>query len=241
MALCHDVTDDLPDEHVTYFKDGRWMTYAEMIASMDDMVGRLIAALERTGLRENTLVIFTTDNGTAGSSYPTIDEDGKMVRPKVVSVRDGKVVPGGKGKLDDTGTRVPLIANWPGHIEPGQTVEAMLDLTDYLPTLAEVAGLPNDNIPRDGVARDGISFAPQLLGDPNRRQQRSWVYLELSGKRCLRSPDWKLYADGRFFDLQNDPLEERSLSKSQLTGEAAHNHAELDKVLNELKGPLPNP
>ena len=229
MALCHDVTDDLPDEHVAFYKDGRWMTYAEMIASMDDMVGRLVAALERMGLRDSTLVIFTTDNGTAGASYLTIDNNGKMVRPNVVSVRNGKVVPGGKGKLDDTGTRVPLIANWPGHIESGQTVDTMVDLTDYLPTLAEVAGLPNDEVPRDG-----ISFAPLLLGNANRGPQRSWVYIEVSGKRCVRSREWKLYADGRFLDLRNDPLEEHPLGQGQLTGDAIRHLAELQQVLTGL-------
>ena len=234
MALCHDVTDDLKDEQVAYYKDGRWMNYAEMMASMDDMVGRLVAALDRMGVRDNTLVIFTTDNGTPGASYLSVNEKGKMVRPKVVSVRNGKVVPGGKGKFDDTGTRVPLIANWPGHIKPGQKTDAMVDLTDYLPTLAEVAGLKDD-----GVPRDGISFVPVLLGSPDGSPQRPWIFIELRGKRCVRSHAWKLYDDGRFFDLKNDPGESSSLSKEQLTAEASRNHAELSEALMGLKGPLP--
>lgn len=233
MALCHDVTDDLKDEHVAWFRDGRWMTYAEMIASMDDMVGRLVAALERIGVRDNTLVIFTTDNGTPGASYLTVNEKGKMVRPKVVSVRDGKVVPGGKGKFDDTGTRVPLIANWPGIIEPGQESSQMVDPTDYLPTLAEVAGLEEDGIPRDGV-----SFAPALLGTSDESRQRRWVYLEVRGTRCVRSRDWKLYGNGRFFDLRNDPGEKSPLGTGRLTGETGRAHEELIKVLNGLEGPL---
>ncbi|HAH49287.1 MAG TPA: Cerebroside-sulfatase [Planctomycetaceae bacterium] len=123
MALCHDVTDDLKNEHVAYYKYGRWMTYAEMMASMDDMVGKVVASLNEMGVRDNTLIIFTTDNGTPGASYLTVNENGKMVRPKVVSVQNDKIVPGGKGKLDDTGTRVPLIANWPGHIKAGTEVD----------------------------------------------------------------------------------------------------------------------
>ena len=234
MALCHDVTDDLKGRHVAWYQDGRWLTYAEMIASMDDMVGRLVAALERIGVRDETLVIFTTDNGTAGASYLTVDEKGKMVRPKVVSVRDGKVVPGGKGKLDDTGTRVPWIANWPAQIKPGQTVDDMVDLTDLLPTLAEVAGL-ND----DGVPRDGVSFAPLLLGKSDRGRQRSWIFIQLRGNRCVRSPGWKLYDDGRFFNLSSDPGESNSLGKEPLGGEAGRRHAELSNVLMGLRGPLP--
>lgn len=232
MALCHDVTDDLKGEHVAYSKHGRWMTYAEMMASMDDMIGRLIGALKRMGVRENTLVIFTTDNGTAGASYLYVDEKGKMIRPKTVSVRDGAVVPGGKGKFDDTGTRVPLIANWPGRIKPGSETDDMVDLTDYLPTIAEAAGLPDDKI-----ARDGISFAPVLFGK-KRSPQRPWIYVELRGQRCVRSPDWKLYGDGRFYHVANDPAERTPIRKNEFKGGAAAARAKLATALNQLQGPL---
>ncbi|MCG8602413.1 MAG: sulfatase-like hydrolase/transferase [Verrucomicrobiales bacterium] len=228
MALCHDVTDDLKDEHVAFYKDGRWMNYAEMAAAMDDMVGRLIFHLNRMGIREDTLVIFTTDNGTAGKSYLTVDGNGKMVRPKVVSVQNGEIVPGGKGKLDDTGTRVPFIANWPGTIEPGRIINEMVDLTDLLPTFEELAGAEPD-----GVRRDGISFAPLLLGR-NRERQRPWVFIEHRGKKAIRSPDWKLYGDGRFFDMQADPKEKRPLKKSGIDGEALEEFIELEKAINGI-------
>jgi arylsulfatase A len=241
MALCHDVTDDLQDKQVAYFKDGRWMTYGEMVASMDDMVGRVVNALERMGIRDNTLLLFTTDNGTAGVSYLTIDGEGQLVRPRVVSVRDGKVVPGGKGKLDDSGTRVPLIARWPGRIIPGREVDQMVDLTDYLPTLAEVADLPDDGVPRDGV-----SFAPVLQGSPQKAEMqragtRTWIYLEHQSKRCVRTEDWKLYDDGRFFDLRSDPGESRSLGEDRLTDRTSRKHVELTRILGGLKGPILDP
>jgi arylsulfatase A-like enzyme len=228
MALCHDVTDDLKDEHVAYYKDGRWMTYAEMIASMDDMIGRLTRSLDRMGVRDETLILFTTDNGTAGASFHNVDERGKMVRPKVVSVRDGNVVPGGKGKHDDTGTRVPLIANWPGRIRPGQELNEMVDLTDYLPTVAELAGLKND-----AVVRDGVSFAPLLFGH-ERSRSRPWVYCEHRGRRSVRSPNWRLYDDGRFFDLKNDPGESSAVEPGQMTGEASRQHARLTEALSGM-------
>ena len=232
MALCHDVTDDLKDEHVSYFRDGRWMNYAEMMGSLDDMVGRMIRGLERIGVRDNTLVIFTTDNGTPKASYLYVDEDGEMVRPKVLSIQNGKIVPGGKGKFDDTGTRVPLIANWPGKIKAGSVVDEMADLTDLLPTVAEVAGLDDD-----GVARDGISYAPVLFGE-NRATERPWIYVELKGKRCVRSPRWKLYDKGRFYDLENDPLEKSPLKIETLSSEGREEHARLQKALDGLTGPL---
>lgn len=223
MALCHDVTDDLKDEHVSFANDDWWLTYGEMMASMDRMIGRLVAFLDRSGLRDNTLIIFTTDNGTPAASYLTLDESGKMVRPKVVSVRNGQVVPGGKGKLDDTGTRVPFIANWPGKIAPGSVVDDMVDLTDLLPTVVEVAGLEND-----GIDRDGISFAPTLFGQA-RSSKRDWIYIEHRGKRCVRSKDWKLYGDGRFYDMNKDPLEKSPIKES------SDELAKLQQTLDQLK------
>ena len=224
MALCHDVTDDLKGEHVAFYRDGRWMTYAEMMSSMDDMIGRLIRFLDESGLRENTLVIFTTDNGTAGKSYLTVDENGKMVRSKVVSVRNGEVVPGGKGKMDDTGTRVPLIANWPGRIEAGSEVDDLADLTDLMPTLLEIAGIePAENL-------DGVSLAPVLLGKPEQGASRDWIYLEHRGRRCLRSRRAKLYWDGRFFDLAGDPLEKKALSPETLSGNLREEYEKLETI-----------
>lgn len=225
MALCHDVTDDLNDRHVAFYKDGRWMNYAEMAAAMDDMVGRLIFHLKRMGIREDTLVIFTTDNGTAGKSYLTVDNNGKMVRSNVVSVRNGEVVTGGKGKLDDTGTRVPFIVNWPGTIEAGRTVDEMVDLTDLLPTFAELAGADSD-----GITRDGMSFAPLLFGKP-REKDRPWIFIEHRGKKAIRSPEWKLYGNGVFYDMQADPSEKRPMKKADLDGDALEGYAELEKAM----------
>lgn len=228
MALCHDVTDDLKNEHVAYYKDGRWMTYAEMISSMDDMVGRLVAALDRMGLRNDTLILYTTDNGTPAASYLSVDDDGRMARPKVFSIRDGRVVPGGKGKHDDTGTRVPLIANWPGKIAAGQVNDDMVDLTDYLPTVAEIAGVNDDD-----VFRDGISFAP-LLFDDAREKTRDWIYSEHRGKRSIRSKDFRLYDDGRFFDLNADPNEESAVPAEGQTERRSRERKRLSRLLDEM-------
>ena len=227
MALCHDVTDDLKGRHVAYATDGRWLTFAEMISSMDDMVGRLVAALDRMGARKNTLVIFTTDNGTPAASYLYVNEKGKMIRPKTFSIRDGKVVPGGKGKLDDTGTRVPFIANWPGRIQPGSETSAMVDLTDLLPTFTDLAGIKNDAMPRDG-----ISFASVLFGK-KRDRDRPWVYLDHRGRRCVRTHAWKLYDNGRMFDMKNDPAEKKPLASDA----KKRQRAELQAVLNEMTAP----
>lgn len=230
MALCHDVTDDLGGRFVPFHRDGRWMSFAEMVASMDAMIGRLVTALEESGLREETLVLFTTDNGSPSGSYLTV-EDGRMVKEPVVSMRRGTAVPGGKGELTDAGTRVPLIANWPGRIAPGQVADDMVDLTDFLPTLAELAALPPDPEPRDGT-----SFARRLTqGIPSARE---WVYAEHRGRRFARTRGWKLHDDGRLFDMTADPNEQSPLPPDANDGAAAGQRERLARILTNLQGPL---
>ncbi len=229
MALSHDVTNDLKDQYVTFYQDDRWMTYAEMMASMDDRVGRLLAALDAMKLKQDTLVLFTTDNGTPKATYLYVDEAGEMVRTPVYSVRHNQVVPGGKGKLDDTGTRVPLIVRWPGRIKAGETSEVMVDLTDLLPTMAEIAEVQNQDVPRDG-----ISFAPVLEGRA-RERSRSWVYTEKKRNDCIRSRDWRLYRDGRCFDLRNDPKELNPVVREHLSPSAQDAIAQLQSQLDLMQ------
>ena len=116
MALAHDVTDDIP-EQVPYVpgKD-RWMDYGEMIVSMDAMVGKLVNKIDQLGLRNDTLILFTGDNGTAQRSKLRHIKGRKYEYEQVYSIRNGQRVPGGKGTLLDIGTNVPLIASWPGWI-----------------------------------------------------------------------------------------------------------------------------
>ncbi|MHC4996781.1 MAG: sulfatase/phosphatase domain-containing protein, partial [Planctomycetota bacterium] len=168
---------------------------------------------------------------TAAASYLTTDANGKMIKHKVDSIRHGQVVPGGKGKFDDTGVRVPLIANWPGRIRPDGENNDLVDLTDFVPTLADVAGLDSD-----GVERDGISFAPLLFGR-ERERERPWIYSEHRGRRCVRSLNWRLYGDGRFYDLLNDPTETTPLTRDRITVDADRHRMRLQKVLDEMHAP----
>ena len=224
MALAHDVTDDLKDRQVPYVpgKD-RWMNFKEMIESMDDCVGRLVAALDRLKLRENTLIIFNTDNGSAGRSKLRHTPKG-YVFEKVVSTRSGVRVPGGKGLLNDRGTRVPYIANWPGKIRPGQVVDDLIDLSDILPTMTALANAPTPN------NLDGQSFAWRLTG--NEGEPRKWVFAEHRGKMWVRTKRFKLYNDGRFYNVADDP-EERVRVKSPL-GEAKVAHRFLSQVSKQV-------
>ncbi len=217
MALCHEISDDFSPVPPPA-PDGHYLSFAEMVAEMDRMVGRLVAAVDRLGLRKRTLIIFTTDNGSPGRYLTSIEfVDGKPRRrhAPVVSTMNGREVPGGKGRLTDAGTRVPLIANWPGVIEPGTECEALVDFSDFLPTLAELAGAP---LPQ-GAKLDGQSFVAQLL-DPG-AEGREWVFCEHQGRKWVRTGRWKLYDDGRLFDMQNDPEERHPVAADEQSAEAA--------------------
>ena len=211
MALAHEVTDDLP-KPVPHGPFGRYDSYAEMVAEMDRGVGRLMAALDALELREKTLVLFLADNGTPPEII--IRADGlKLIKTPVSSVRDGVVIPGGKKQLTNAGTNVPLIANWPGVIRPGQEVNDLVDFSDILPTLLDLAGRPVDR----SLKLDGVSFADRLRRGVE--SPRSYAYCEeavlpkpggvepdgkSSGLVWVRTQNWKLYNDGRLFHVAED-------------------------------------
>ena len=174
MALAHDVTDDIP-EQVPYVpgKD-RWMDYGEMIESMDDMVGKLVKKIDQLDLRDDTVILFTGDNGTAQRSKLRHIEGRKYEYEQVYSIRNGKRLPGGKGTLLDIGTNVPLIASWPGNIQAGSRGHELVDFSDWLPTLARLARA------KPTQPHDGVSFTSALL-HTRRREARTFAFAEHRG------------------------------------------------------------
>ncbi len=162
-----------------------------MVKYADEIIGRMVDALDELGLAENTVVLVTSDNGT----------------PEEIRLRrSGEMRPGGKGELTAAGTHVPLIASWPGRIAPGRASGALIDLSDFLPTLLELAGAP---LP-PGLTLDGKSFAPVLLGSG--AGARRWVFSQVQERCFVRGGRYKLYDDGRFYDVAADPEEERDLA-----------------------------
>lgn len=222
MAVAHEVTDDL-DQPVPHGPFDRYDNYAEMVAEMDRGVGRLVAALSALKLRENTLILFLADNGTPPEII--IRAEGKdLIKTPVVSRRNGRDVPGGKKQLTDAGTNVPMIANWPGTIAPGQQVDDLVDFSDILPTFLDLAGV---TVPADQQF-DGVSFANRLRGLG--ASPRTFTYCEeavlpkpggvepdgtSSGLQWVRTQDWKLYNDGRLFHMAEDPVEQYPLSANE--------------------------
>ncbi len=192
--------------------NGKWETFAEMVTNMDRQVGKLVAALDRLKLRRKTVILFSADNGS-----PT----------KVTSRVGDRKIKGGKAKLTDAGTRVPLIANCPGVTPAGRTNDDLIDFSDFLPTLAELASA---KLPAD-LPIDGRSFTAQLQGRPGR--PREWVFTELGGKRWVRNKRWKLYQDGRLIDMQADS-EEKNPIPAGSSAAADQQRGQLQVVMKRL-------
>ena len=166
--------------------------FAAMVAYMDKMIGRLDAKLAELGLRDNTLLIFIGDNGTNSA---------------ITSRFRGADYPGGKGSTSARGTHVPMIASWPAVIREGRVCSDLISAADFLPTFCEAAAVA---VPE---TVDGVSFLPQLRGEKG--TPREWLYTwysprqkaDLTVKECAFDQHHKLYRDGRFFDLRQDPFE----------------------------------
>ena len=229
MALAHDVTDDIPKQVPYVPGKDRWMDYGEMIESMDAMIGQIVARLDKLNLRQNTIILFTGDNGTARRSKLRHIKGRKYEYEQVYSIRNGQRVPGGKGTLLDIGTNVPLIANWPGHIQAGSRNQGLVDFSDWLPTLAEMAGAKLE------YKIDGTSFAPTLF-DPRKPVARTFAFSERSGgKAWVRTRDYKLYNNGNLFDMAKDPAEKNAIQPGkEKSGEARDAREKLNQAFGTL-------
>jgi arylsulfatase A len=224
MELCHDETNDLAVP-APVGPLGRYENFAERVALMDERVGRVIGALDDLNLRKNTFVLFLSDNGSPSKSLNNV-KDGKYIFEEFTSRFENQDVHGGKGSLTDPGIRVPMIASWPGRIEPG-VCKALVDASDILPTLAAVA---NAETPA-GAHVDGKSMSGLWRGQPG---ARDWVFAEYNGLACVRNERWKLYSDGRFYEIGSDPDERSTLSTSSLSADAALAYEKLKSGLDSL-------
>ncbi len=226
MALAHDVTDDIGTPP-PLGPQGHYDSYRQMVENMDERVGRLVDAAEELGIRERTLFLFTADNGTPASYYYTAQGNDMMKQP-IQFVWNGAATRGGKGELTDAGTRVPLIANWRGTLEPGLVVDDLVDFADWLPTFVELAG---GKVP---PGLDGISLADRLRGgEPS---SRKWAFASRRGNRWVRTQRWKLYDDGRLFDLGEGRDEVAPVPISDASPEARRVRSDLESALRHLAG-----
>jgi len=227
MTLAHAISNDLATPPPTG-PLGRYQTYKELVEYMDKLVGRVVAALDELNLRDNTLILFVGDNGTP-AEFITKVVDGKYIEEPIISKVGDKTVVGGKGKLTDAGTRVPLIANWPGTTPAGKVSDDLIDFSDFMPTFLQLAR----TAPPPGLTIDGISFAPQLQA--KKAYPRKWAYCQWSGKAWVRTQRFKLYRDGRLYDIQNDPLEKSPIRPDADTAETSAARKELLNAFESLK------
>jgi arylsulfatase A len=186
--------------------------YDENVAYLDKQVGLIVAEIDKLGLRENTLIIFTCDNGTAKASR-TIG---------------GRQVNGHKGTMLEGGSHVPFIADWQGVTPAGKVLKDLVDFSDVFPTFAELAGA---KMP-EGVKFDGRSFVPQLRGQPG--NPREWIFVQLGNQWFTRNAGWKLNQSGGLFDLSDAPFVEKLVAVQGQSEAAKAARAKLQTVLDEL-------
>lgn len=211
-SLSHVHTDILPTpDSPPDSKD----LYADNVAYMDTLVGKLVAELDRLKLRENTLVVFVGDNGTA---------NGRASRATI----GGRSLAGAKGSMLEGGALVPLIVNWPGTAPAGQVSADLVDSTDFLPTFAELAGAA---LPATTVV-DGRSFAAQVRGQKGR--PREWIFIELGRMWYVRDAGWKLNQAGELYDMSSAPFEEKLVAADTRAAAAVAARQRLQAALDTL-------
>ena len=184
----------------------RKRNFVAMANYMDKLVGRIAAKVRSLGLSENTILMFTADNGTHRSIRSRWQNPDALSSAKMVTIR------GGKGGMKDTGTHVPFVAHWKNHTPKGAVLPDLVDFADFYPTLAEAASISlrwHDPV-------DGRSFLPQLKGQKG--NPRDWIlchyqpYWGQSPGQFARTADFKLYRDGRFYKVSEDLEEANDLA-----------------------------
>jgi arylsulfatase A-like enzyme len=224
-----------PQEYLDRYpsiSDPNRKAYAAMISVIDDEVGKLVAALDKRGLRDNTLIVFSSDNGGVRSSL--FSGDTKVTGDLPASngpYRDGK------GTLYEGGSRVVALANWPGRIKPG-TIDQPIHISDWFPTFAKLAGGSTEKCkPLDGMN----VWETVSTGAPSPRKEVLYNVDPLGG--ALSVGDWKLVwkaslpQNVEVFDLKRDPSETKNLAKDQPDIVSSY-QARLTELATQMAPPL---
>ena len=204
-------------------KPHRLRVYAAMIRALDRSVGRIMATLEEEGLAENTVVIFTSDNG--GPGYLGLPDINAPYRGWKLTNFEG-------------GLRVPLFIHWPSRIAADTRVDAPVAHIDILPTLAAAAGAANP----EGVEIDGLDLLPLAQGEGAREWSRETLFWQSGYYRVVRHGDWKLQVSERprknwLYNLAEDPTERHNLVATR-TDKLEELKALLDKHQASARKPL---
>jgi arylsulfatase A-like enzyme len=221
-------------DRFAHIEDPTRRIYAAMITVLDENIGRVVDALDRTGLRENTLILFHSDNGgTSNPLFAGVMADVSQIRIPC----DNRPYRDGKGSLFEGGTRVAAFANWPGRIE-AQSVDALMHAVDLFPTIAHLAGASTEKSkPLDGLnVWDSIA-----TGAPSPRT--SIIYNIEPFRAAMREGDWKIIwrnllpSSVDLYNLAEDPSETNNLA-AQHPERVAAMQATLDSLAKGAVRPL---
>ncbi|MFP4193107.1 MAG: sulfatase-like hydrolase/transferase [Candidatus Hydrogenedentota bacterium] len=213
-----DVFDDVWRQH-----------FAAAVTHMDDGIGKVIDALDRTGKRENTLVIFSSDNGGQESwGAPETEYNGRYAAHTTLG--DNTPLRGWKGQVYEGGIRVPAFVNWPGKIPGGSVIEPPTQMTDWAPTLIRLGG----GEPDPDWQLEGVDLWPLITGEETSVETRQLFWNHGNRLWALREGDWKLIDHGsdqfELFNIAEDPYEERDLA-----GERPDEEDRLKAALDEWR------
>lgn len=229
--------------------------YAGMIETLDEVVGRLVAALDQAGVLDNTVIVFTSDNGP----YFTPNAEHMPAEFHQVPVTSAQPLRAGKGTIYEAGTRVPLIVIWPGKVKAATETSALFQSTDFFPTFADMFGwkLPGE------IHFDGVSERPVLEKNKKVRDEIfcHFPHAEAQGEfelmpaptpvtpaSSVRVGDWKLirfYCDNadqsdrhELYNLATDPGERHNLAATQ-PDRVKQLAAKLDQFLKDTEAVIP--
>jgi arylsulfatase A-like enzyme len=187
----------VPESYLEKYPDlkGNRRTYAAMITALDDAVGKIVEALESEKLAENTLIVFSSDNG--GPNPGKLSDNGSLRA--------------GKGTIYEGGVRVAAFATWPARIKPGSAIQAPLHISDWYPTLLKLTGAPQEQ----KLAVDGRDILPVLTGSDAAAEREIILNATPTGG-AIRSGDWKLVLAGKggaeLYNLSSDLSEKQDLA-----------------------------
>jgi arylsulfatase A-like enzyme len=227
-----------PQEYIDRYKnitEPTRRTYAAMVTCMDDEIGRVVAAIDKKGLRDNTLIIFQSDNGGTRNAMFA----GQMADVSKIQIPcDNGPYRDGKGTLYEGGSLVCAFANWPGHIKPGSTVDGMIHAVDMYPTLAKLAGASTaKSKPLDGMD------VWQTIDESKPSPRTEIIYNIEPFRAAIRDGDWKLVwrtilpTNVELFNLAQDPYEKNNLADSHADKVAAMQQR-LEALAKEATKPL---
>lgn len=205
----------VPESYCEPYKDlkGVRRSYAGMLAAMDEAVGKVVAALDEKGIRENTLILFSSDNGG----------------PEPGRVTDNGPLRAGKGTIYEGGVRVCAFANWPGRIPAGKTIEAPLHAVDWYPTLVKLTGAKVEQ----KLPLDGLDIWPVITAGGPSPHEALFLSGTKRGEAAVRKGDWKLLVgvgnSDQLYNLADDISE-----KNDLAGENSDKARELRALYDAM-------